>query len=65
MVSDRGGRYPTHSSSRRGKSLQIVSMVSMPAGELHRRIAAPPRVLDRRVAAAVEVLRTPGLDLLQ
>lgn len=32
------------------------------AGELHRRIAAPPRVLDRRVAAAVEVLRTPGLD---
>jgi AraC-like DNA-binding protein len=32
------------------------------AGELHRRIAAQPRVLDRRVAAAVEVLRTPGLD---
>jgi AraC-like DNA-binding protein len=32
------------------------------AGELHRRIAAPPRALDTRVAAAVEVLRTPGLD---
>ena len=32
------------------------------ARELHRPIAAPPRALDRRVAAAVESLRTPGLD---
>lgn len=32
------------------------------ASELHRHIAAPPRALDNRVAAAVEVLRTPGLD---
>jgi AraC-like DNA-binding protein len=32
------------------------------ARELHRYIGAPPRALDRRVAAAVEVLRTPGLD---
>jgi AraC-like DNA-binding protein len=32
------------------------------ASELHRRIGAPPRVLDRRVAAAIEALRTPGID---
>lgn len=32
------------------------------ASELHRRIGAAPRMLDRRVAAAIEVLRTPGID---
>lgn len=32
------------------------------ASELHRCVGAPPRALDRRVAAAVEALRTPGID---
>ncbi|MEJ7600047.1 MAG: helix-turn-helix domain-containing protein [Kofleriaceae bacterium] len=32
------------------------------ATELHCRIGAPPRVLDRRVAAAIDALRTPGID---
>jgi len=50
--------------------------IAMPAGDhlddptalvdvaraLHRRIGAPPRALDRRVAAAVEVLRTMDCD---